>query len=312
MTFNNKVSTFAYFEEIDFHLRQILLSAKVSVKICVAWINGARYNKIFDELNNRGVNIEVILNDDHINKKTPIIQANNIILFPIKARLKTALMHNKFCIIDDELLITGSFNWSMKAKNSFENIVIVKNDYKLIKQFLHEFEDLKSFFQLYQLGYQLSTCKKCGSYTYNLGIFREEEGKYRDSIVQIWEVCSANHHVNFIAERDEQYIHTWLLENESEEYDFEEVYTKDIMLDEFTKERNKIRQIHQYFQSSYHIPIHAIGQIYISNFNEHTKWNSDPIYMIHIIRSNMFYRKIIPSELDGEYDGVSEIIDDIH
>ena len=41
----------AHFEDISYHIRRTLLSAKYSVKICVAWINGNVYNKIFQELN---------------------------------------------------------------------------------------------------------------------------------------------------------------------------------------------------------------------------------------------------------------------
>lgn len=307
---DNKISTTAYFEEIDFHLKSTLLTAQKSVKICVAWINSLIFNKIFQQLNNRGIRIEIIYNDDCINRKNSFLQNEHTQIYPVKARLSNSLMHNKFCIIDDELLITGSFNWSRAAKNNFEHIIVIKNDYKLVKKFLHEFEDLKNFFQFKQYNYLLSRCCQCGSFTYNLGIFRKEEGEYHDSAVQIWEVCSANHHVRLISEHDEQYIHTWLLDEDEDGY--EDAYSKDSMLVEFQQERKKIDEIHQYF-SSHGSSIHAIGCISLSNPNEHIKYNENPTYIIDIKRSNMFYRKIIPNELDPEYnDEIYKIIEDIH
>jgi phosphatidylserine/phosphatidylglycerophosphate/cardiolipin synthase-like enzyme len=33
-------------------------------------------------------------------------------------------MHNKFCVIDGQAVITGSFNWSYKARQNHENITI--------------------------------------------------------------------------------------------------------------------------------------------------------------------------------------------
>ena len=37
-------------------------------------------------------------------------------------------MHNKFAVIDDEIVLTGSFNWtSAAANNNQENLVVVDN-----------------------------------------------------------------------------------------------------------------------------------------------------------------------------------------
>ncbi|WP_230845186.1 hypothetical protein, partial [Vibrio harveyi] len=63
------VRTRAYFEEIDFHIKQELLNARESVKVCVAWISWRKYTPIFNQLTKKGVKVEVIYNDDFINKK---------------------------------------------------------------------------------------------------------------------------------------------------------------------------------------------------------------------------------------------------
>ena len=212
--------------------------------------------------------------------------------------------------LDDEILITGSFNWSINAKNSFENIVIIYQDYKLIKQFLHEFEDLKNHFYYVQQNIPYKQkCTQCNSNTYNLGIFREEEGKYSDSVVQIWQICYANQHTKLISEQDEQFIHSWLLENDTDDFnDDENEYNKEIMLAELNSERKKTIEIQNYFKSRLLGNIYAIGQKVLTNSTQHYKWNEAPDWEIKIIWRDMYFRKIIPSELynDEQIENIIE------
>jgi len=41
-------------------------------------------------------------------------------------------------------LLIPQHNWSGNAWSHFENIVVVENDFKLVRAFMHEFEDLKA------------------------------------------------------------------------------------------------------------------------------------------------------------------------
>jgi phosphatidylserine/phosphatidylglycerophosphate/cardiolipin synthase-like enzyme len=52
-------------------------------------------------------------------------------------------MHNKFCIIDSETVINGSYNWTKKANFNKENITIDK-DRGLAKRFANEFKSIKT------------------------------------------------------------------------------------------------------------------------------------------------------------------------
>ena len=58
-----------------------------------------------------------------------------------------AHMHNKFCLIDDKFLITGSFNWTTQAvKYNQENIIITDSN-DLVSKYVHEFERLWKLFE---------------------------------------------------------------------------------------------------------------------------------------------------------------------
>jgi phosphatidylserine/phosphatidylglycerophosphate/cardiolipin synthase-like enzyme len=55
-------------------------------------------------------------------------------------------MHNKYAIIDNEIVITGSFNWTSKAvSTNRENIVIIR-DRKIAADFTHNFDLLWTIF----------------------------------------------------------------------------------------------------------------------------------------------------------------------
>lgn len=53
------------------------------------------------------------------------------------------MVHHKFCIIDNRIVITGSYNWTYYAENrNWENIVIFENA-KTVKKYINEFEKIK-------------------------------------------------------------------------------------------------------------------------------------------------------------------------
>lgn len=51
-------------------------------------------------------------------------------------------MHNKFFIIDDKILGTGSLNWTSTAMQiNYENLIIIKDD-QAVKNYSNYFYDL--------------------------------------------------------------------------------------------------------------------------------------------------------------------------
>lgn len=52
-------------------------------------------------------------------------------------------MHNKFCIIDQKVLINGSYNWTYFAEEkNRENILIIENESEVVNSFFDEFQRL--------------------------------------------------------------------------------------------------------------------------------------------------------------------------
>ena len=52
------------------------------------------------------------------------------------------LMHHKFAIVDNTILITGSFNWTMQAVMGNKENIIVTSEPLLLQPFVEEFKKL--------------------------------------------------------------------------------------------------------------------------------------------------------------------------
>lgn len=139
------MQTEAVFENIADRIQQEIGKAQKSVFIAVAWFTN---KNLFNELLNKvksGCTISLIISNDNINLNSGIdfeqLITSKSKIFKI-GNGGTELMHNKFCVIDYSTVITGSYNWSYKAENNFENVIITYNDTVLAEQFIDEFNNI--------------------------------------------------------------------------------------------------------------------------------------------------------------------------
>ncbi|MBD2514435.1 DUF1669 domain-containing protein [Nostoc sp. FACHB-973] len=113
------------FEKIQNSIIAQIEQAKFTIWIAVAWFTD---KQIFEKLilkRNEGLNIQLIISSDEINEKSGL----NYMEFETYKLPKIGkyenIMHNKFCIIDLNKVIHGSYNWTNKAKFNFETITIL-------------------------------------------------------------------------------------------------------------------------------------------------------------------------------------------
>lgn len=133
-----KITTKAVFSNIREAIVDNLHTAKSSVIVAVAWFTDL---KIINELKTvlaRGVSVRIIFYDDKVNDKKIFHGLSNA---GAKIRCSKEMMHNKFCVIDSNVVINGSYNWTSNAsENNIENIQITYNDRCLAESFVGEFE----------------------------------------------------------------------------------------------------------------------------------------------------------------------------
>lgn len=120
----------AYFRNISNELIQRIKTAQSEIKIAMAWFTN---HELFNELIlclEKEINVSLIIINDYINNNELGLDFNHYINKGGKLYFskETPLLHNKFCIIDDSLLITGSYNWTYYAEyRNLENIILTNN-----------------------------------------------------------------------------------------------------------------------------------------------------------------------------------------
>ena len=141
--------TEAVFEEIAKRIEQEIGKAQSSIIIAVAWFTNRNLFDVILKKAQQGCRVHLMITDDEINNNSQIdyrlLEQHQSHFYKIGNDEK-ALMHNKFCIIDHTIVITGSYNWSYKAEINHENIVIHYKDHELAKQFVAEFDYIRSIY----------------------------------------------------------------------------------------------------------------------------------------------------------------------
>jgi phosphatidylserine/phosphatidylglycerophosphate/cardiolipin synthase-like enzyme len=90
----------------------------------------------------RGVKVRVYLDRSQIESTYSISRL--LVQKGIKVRISTNnyIMHNKFAIIDNRLLLTGSYNWTAAANNKNDENLLVIDEPEIIEIFQHQFVNL--------------------------------------------------------------------------------------------------------------------------------------------------------------------------
>jgi hypothetical protein len=135
-----------HFENIRQQILTELDEAKNEIVAAVYWFtNEELFNKLLYKLD-KGIDVQLIIHNDFINNRETGLAFQKFINkggeFFFSSNDNP--MHNKFCVIDKQILINGSYNWTYYAENkNRENILTIKNEKETIEKFLTEFERLK-------------------------------------------------------------------------------------------------------------------------------------------------------------------------
>lgn len=137
--------TTSIFSGIEKVLIANLDKSRTIVKIAVAWFTNPNLYNCLSRLISTDVTVEIVLADDYVNFSNRFNDFQQFINRGVAINIGKFpnLMHHKFCIIDERLLITGSYNWTMAAEQrNYEN-VIISNELSLVKSYSKEFGNIK-------------------------------------------------------------------------------------------------------------------------------------------------------------------------
>lgn len=295
-----------YFENIEREIHSELNKAQKHVKICVAWFSSPRYVDIIKSLRKRNVIVELICNKD---KPNSYIAANDFDYFlRINSYFHYGFMHHKFCVIDNHTVITGSYNWSRNATNHLENIIIAKNDFNLVKSFLHEFEDIKlmeSSFERYLLEDKINSYNatienglpntKVKFINVLISSFQNED----KCLFSLWQMDLKHNN-----QRCLESFHEKVIDDEYDDYfddnPDESSYDEEKMIKDFNLERAKINNNLRHYSKTNTFNVHALAYICVTNWNEHIEYGEELIHELTVYWKNPLYRKVIPDTIRNE------------
>lgn len=135
----------AHFQNIRISIIREIEKANQSIKIAVYWFTNHELFDLLCQKQLNGVQCDLIIHNDYINNRETglpfqkFIDAGGKFYFSDDENP----MHNKFCIIDNQVLINGSYNWTYYAESkNRENILIINDEAAVVSAFETEFIQL--------------------------------------------------------------------------------------------------------------------------------------------------------------------------
>ena len=131
------------FENIEKELSATISIAEKRILVAVAWFTNSRLYDCLTIAIERNLEAKILILDDILNRNEFGLDFG--VLSKLGAEIRFAksdkgTMHNKFCIIDD-LVITGSYNWTYHANNNSENILMTDEE-SVVNSYRKEFDRL--------------------------------------------------------------------------------------------------------------------------------------------------------------------------
>lgn len=122
--------------------------AQRDLHICVFTITNNHLRDAVTKAYDRGVVVKVISDDECMKQIGSDVQYIRDYGIPTETDTNPeAHMHNKFVVIDKQILITGSFNWTTAAVNANQENLLVINDADLSQEYVNYFDSLWAIFR---------------------------------------------------------------------------------------------------------------------------------------------------------------------
>lgn len=115
-----------YFTDIKEQLLVRLSQAKESILVAVAWLVDEDLIRSLSDAARRNINVSVVISN-HVTNRGSINKYESLVGSGVRFfSFERRFLHHKFCIIDNRLLLTGSYNWSYGAIRNHEHIIILE------------------------------------------------------------------------------------------------------------------------------------------------------------------------------------------
>lgn len=127
----NNLNVELYDDNIEDKIIEHLVKANKEICIAMAWLTSVKIIRTLESLRDKGINIKIIVdknkNNDFLRNNSPGNILKTVCLYSSSSKYPN-FMHNKYCIIDNSIVIDGSYNWTRNAKYNLEHIIVIRDD----------------------------------------------------------------------------------------------------------------------------------------------------------------------------------------
>lgn len=131
----------AHFSDIRAVIAGELDAAAESIVAAVAWLTDPVLLEALVKAARCRCRVQLALLDDAINRPSgakleQVRAAGGAVFWIPEAERGAGSLHHKFCVIDGDAVITGSYNWTRRAGRADENILVAHGDPVLAQGYL--------------------------------------------------------------------------------------------------------------------------------------------------------------------------------
>ncbi len=117
-------------------------NARTSLDICVFTISDNRIVDNIEGAYERGVKVRIVTDDDKQYDKGNDIFRLKKFGIPVVTDSTPDHMHHKFAVVDNKIVICGSYNWTRSAATRNNEDIVILDNAQVVKGFINEFEQL--------------------------------------------------------------------------------------------------------------------------------------------------------------------------
>lgn len=133
---------FSLYDDPESIIIENIDNAKESINIAMYTFTDREIAQAILRAKDRGVDIKIYL--DHSQVTAEYSKSRYFVKNGIEVRISSNsyIMHNKFAVIDNKIVITGSYNWTASAGERNDENLLVIDDKNVIKKYQTQFNNL--------------------------------------------------------------------------------------------------------------------------------------------------------------------------
>jgi phosphatidylserine/phosphatidylglycerophosphate/cardiolipin synthase-like enzyme len=139
-----KAVCFSRVEQCDSLLINLISQARKSVYVAIYSFTRDGLARALIDAKNRGVEVKIIIEEENAYGQGSDYRMLKEAGVDIRLDGNPALMHHKFMVVDGEIIVTGSYNWSTAAEDRNDENFVVIRDRSVAERFIQEFNRLLS------------------------------------------------------------------------------------------------------------------------------------------------------------------------